>query len=158
MSNEPTEAQVIETGIEVLKATGWCSGDLGDTNIKTVDGDGEHCTVGALAASISVLTGSRPRSAYRATTKTLYGRAADVLYYGLPKSFREEFEDRRDWRRDAKYDDAEARFIIPRVGDRMTTSRRIDALVSFNDREGTTKRHVYNVFRRALKKANEAQG
>lgn len=47
-------AQILDTAVDVLKATGWCVGSLGDTNIERVDEDGAHCAVGSIAAAASI--------------------------------------------------------------------------------------------------------
>lgn len=58
--NRANAKRIIDTAIEVLEATGWCRGKLGDCVISTVDEDGQHCSIGSTAAAHNILFGTLP--------------------------------------------------------------------------------------------------
>lgn len=58
--NRANAKRIIDTAIEVLEATGWCRGKLGDCIIFAVDEDGQHCSIGSTAAAHNILFGSLP--------------------------------------------------------------------------------------------------
>ena len=45
---------IIETAIEVIQATGWTAGRIGEIAISKPDQDGKHCAIGALAAGAHI--------------------------------------------------------------------------------------------------------
>ncbi len=85
-------ARELEVAIEVLDATGWCKGSLGEFDIDEVDGDGAHCALGAIASADSILGvtegGLTDDKVYNPVLGTPYATAVQAVIDSIPKADR----------------------------------------------------------------------
>lgn len=112
-------ADILDTAVEVLDATGWCAHSLGDTRITKVDENGEHCAVGAIEAAATVLGDLSPkRSGVYVTGKpgSAYRSVVQAVYDQLPADVRSNFAE-----------------MYGRNPDKMGTRQQLSCIVHYND-------------------------
>lgn len=131
--------EYVDTAREVLKATGWCKGKLGDVQITTPDGDGEHCAIGSLAAARYILDGPRKLDPYGpGEARSNYRKAVNAVYNALPRDIRKKYEESLYWSTSAMFS--------------LNAAMKVDAIVEYNDGlESRDKGKLLRVFRKASK-------
>lgn len=145
-------ARELEVAIEVLDATGWCKNKLGEHSIDTVDGDGAHCALGALASADSILndgSGLLEEKVYDPDPDTPYGVAVRAVIDSISQpdrtkyirgdgSVQKEIDQVADFNRDL----GEPVFVWN------------DEVVDSDPKKG--KAQIKRTFRRAIKQLQEA--
>lgn len=148
MSTEERAAKIVDTAVEVLQATGWCQGNLGEVAISEPAEDGQHCAIGCLAAAAHIhgllpKPTSRSRRWFSLSTRayftnvdrsgSAYAAAVEAVFDCLPRK-------------------AQARVDDP-LAIATTLQEKVDSIVEWNDTLGTDdKSKVVRVFRRAATK------